>query len=210
MLVALLLVGQAIRLPACAMSEYRRKLPHFHPDQSYLFLTFRLWGSRPRTINATAYPTRGHAFAAEDRALARCDGPTWLRDPRIGELVANTILFGDCQKRFYELYAWVVMPNHVHLLILPLVAVPNLMRWLKGSTARGANQMLNRTGQAFWQAESYDHYLRNASQIGKTVAYIEENPRAAGLVQSPEDWRWSSAGWGRRIACPTGASSLGV
>jgi putative transposase len=54
------------------------------------------------------------------------------------------------------------MPNHVHLLILPKVPVPILMRWLKGSTARSANLLLGRTGQPFWQDESYDHYARNS------------------------------------------------
>ncbi len=59
-----------------------------------------------------------------------------------------------------------VMPYHVHLLILPQVSVAVLMRWLKGSTARSANRILGRTGQPFWQDESFDHYLRSPKQIG--------------------------------------------
>jgi len=109
--------------------------------------------------------------------------------------VAHAILVGEVERNFYELISWVVMPNHVHLLILPKVSVSVLMRWLKGSTARNANRTLARTGQPFWQDESYDHYLRQSKQIGKTTAYIEQNPVRAGLVQAPEDWRWSSAGW---------------
>jgi REP element-mobilizing transposase RayT len=66
----------------------------------------------------------------------------WLSDPRIADLVAQTILIGECERRFYELHAWVVMPNHVHLLIFPLVPVSVLMRWVKGSTARKANRIL--------------------------------------------------------------------
>ncbi len=178
------------------MAEYQRRLPHFHPDQSYLFLTWGLWGSWPRQAEAVLYPTPGHAFAAQDRALARCaSGPLWLRDRRIGYLVAKAILLGEHQRQFYELCAWVVMPNHVQILILPQVAVPILTRWLKGSTARAANQILGRTGHPFWQDESYDHYVRNPSRIGRTVAYIEENPVSAGLVASAELWPWSSAGW---------------
>jgi type I restriction enzyme R subunit/putative DNA methylase len=87
------------------------------------------------------------------------------------------------------------MPNHVHLLILPKAPVAVLMRWLKGSTARRANQLLSQTGQRFWQDESYDHYLRRSNQIERTVRYIEENPVAAGLASSAAGWRWSSAGW---------------
>jgi type I restriction enzyme R subunit/putative DNA methylase len=94
------------------------------------------------------------------------------------------------------------MPNHVHLLILPKVLVAVLMRWLKGSTARGANRILGRTGQPFWQDESYDHYLRRPSQIERTIAYIEENPVSAGLVRSAECWPWSSAGWQAETPAP--------
>jgi type I restriction enzyme R subunit/putative DNA methylase len=94
------------------------------------------------------------------------------------------------------------MPNHVHLLILPQVSVPVLMRWLKGSTAREANRILGRTGQPFWQDESWDHYLRNSDQLNRTVAYIEGNPVSAGLVGLAELWPWSSAGWQAKPRLP--------
>ena len=94
------------------------------------------------------------------------------------------------------------MPNHVHLLILPQVPVAVLRRWLKGSTAREANRILGRTGQPFWQDESYDHSLRQRSQIDRTVTYIEQNPVPAGLVGSAERWLWSSAGWQAKPPAP--------
>ena len=188
--------GRRFRLPAIKMPEYRRRLPHFHPNDTCLFLTWRLWGSLPAKANPTAYPTAGHAFVATDRELdRRASGPLWLKDPQIADLVASAILIGDCERRFYNLCAWAVMPNHVHLLILPKVPVPVLMRWLKGSTARNANRILGRTGQPFWQDESYDHYLTQRDQINRTIIYIEENPVSAGLVSSAERWPWSSAGW---------------
>jgi putative transposase len=59
------------------------------------------------------------------------------------------------------------MPNHVHLLILPNTAVSEIMRWLKGSTARKANQLLERTGRPFWQDESYDHWVRSDKKFGR-------------------------------------------
>lgn len=92
--------------------------------------------------------------------------------------------------------------NHVHLLILPQVCVPVLMRWLKGSTAGEANRILGRSGQPFWQDESWDHYLRNTDQLNRTVAYIEGNPASAGLVGSAERWPWSSAGWQAKPPAP--------
>src|SRR5262249_19832074 len=106
------------------MCEYRRRLPHFHPEDAYLFLTWRLLGSLTRRPKSIVYPTAGHAFVAQDRALDRCaSGPVWLKDPRIADLVAHAILGGGSERRFYELYAWVVMPNHVRLLMLPRTTV---------------------------------------------------------------------------------------
>jgi putative transposase len=199
--------GRRFRLPLSAMPEYRRKLPHFHPDGACLFLTWRLWGSLPAKGNLAVYSTAGQAFVATDRELdKRASGPLWLGDPRIADLVCQAILIGDCERHFYDLGAWAVMPNHVHLLIIPKVPVPVLMRWLKGSTARNANRILGRTGQSFWQDESYDHYLRNRDQINRTIAYIEENPVSAGFVCSAERWPWSSAGWQAKPPAPPNLS----
>jgi putative transposase len=177
------------------MPEYRRRLPHFHPENASLFLTWRLWGSLPKMVESVSHRTEGQAFAAQDRELdRRCSGPLWLRETRIAALVAEAIQIGECERHFYDLYAWVVMPNHVHLLILPKAPVRVLMRWLKGATARSANLLLGRTGQRFWQDESYDHYARNSIQHDRIIAYIEQNPVSAGLVSSAELWPWSSAG----------------
>jgi REP element-mobilizing transposase RayT len=75
------------------------------------------------------------------------------------------------------------MPNHVHLLILPKIAVAKITRWLKGSTARRANPLLARTGRPFWQDESYDHWVRNSKVQGRIISYIEA--ASAGLVDWP-------------------------
>jgi hypothetical protein len=96
------------------MAEYRRRLPHFHPDGEYLFVTWRLHGSLPAAPPDIVYATPGHAFAAEDRALARRRGRLWLSDTRVARQVVEAIRAGESRK-FYELSAWVVMPNHVHL-----------------------------------------------------------------------------------------------
>ena len=185
------------------MPEYRRRLPHFQPEETYLFLTWRLWGSLPKMLALVPHRTVGQAFVAQDRVLdRRCSGPLWLKQPRIAALVAEAIQIGEGERHFYELDAWVVMPNHVHLLILPKVPVAVLMRWLKGSTARSANLLLGRTGQPFWQDESYDHYARHSIQRDRIIAYIEENPVSAGLVSSAELWPWSSAGWQAKPPAP--------
>ena len=180
--------------PLSKVPEYRHRLPHFHREDAHLFLTWRLHGSLPAKPPSHLSPTPGHAFVAADRALHRNrSGPQWLNDQRIAHLLAQTILAGHRERAFYELDAWVIMPNHVHLLILPKVAVPEITRWLKGSTARRANQLLGHTGLSFWQDESYDHWVRNTREFDQITAYIEENPVSAGLATSMDLWPWSSA-----------------
>jgi len=121
---ALIWVGQAVSPAPAKMPEYRRRLPHFHPDDTCLFLTWRLWGSLPPKPLSHRYPTPGHAFVAADRILHRDrSGPLWLGQPRIARLVMETLVAGENERGFYELSAWVIMPNHVHLLILPKIAV---------------------------------------------------------------------------------------
>lgn len=71
--------------------------------------------------------------------------------------------------------------------------MPEIMRWLKGRTARVANRLLDRTGTAFWQDESLDHWARSADEVRYLIRYVENNPVRAGLVAFKEQWPWSSA-----------------
>jgi putative transposase len=93
----------------------------------------------------------------------------------------------------YELGAYAIMANHVHVLLLPKVSPSRLLQSVKGATARQANLILGRTGERFWQAESYDHSVRDESEWRRIASYIEDNPVKAGRVSRAEDYRWSSA-----------------
>jgi len=196
---------------------YRRKLPHWHPDvteAAFLFITWRLAGSIPRSPlprPPTGAPlSAGRAFLALDREADKAAlGPVWLRDARVARVVAHALLYGESGRRFYQLRAWVIMPNHVHVLMRPKTSVPVIIRWLKGSTARQANLILGRTGEAFWQDESFDHRVRDEVELNRIVSYIEHNPVSAGLAPNPGDWPWSSAGLAGESACPTAQPVLG-
>jgi len=189
------------------MGYYERNLPHWHPPDTQLFLTWRLAGSLPSKCDWMS-PSRnykeGHKFAIMDRELERCAyGPVWLQEARIAQMVLDTLHHGEQDRDFYRLRAYVVMPNHVHLLLQPLTTVSVITRWLKGSTARRANQLLCRTGRPFWQDESYDHWVRDNSELQKIVRHIEQNPVRAGLASSPGAWPWSSAATTGESACST-------
>jgi len=131
------------------MRHYERRLPHWDAVGQPLFITFRLHGSLPahRMFPPDALAQSGKAFVAMDRLLDRgASGPLHLRRREIAELVASAVQDGDRRFHRYHLHAFVVMPNHVHLLILPKIPIPEITHWLKGSTARRANQLLGRTG----------------------------------------------------------------
>jgi putative transposase len=169
--------------------EYRRKLPHFQPDGAALFITFRLNGTLP-----LCFGRDGRAFAIADRQLERTTlGPDWLKQPPVADCVTRIIRDGDCVRGWYDLVAFVVMPNHVHLLIEPKVPTPRITQYIKGVSAREANALLNRTGQRFWQDESFDHWVRSPKERKNIIRYIEFNPVRANLVPEPRLFRYSSA-----------------
>jgi REP element-mobilizing transposase RayT len=173
----------------------RRRLPHLHITGQPLFITFRLHNSLP--ANRPFPPsnlTSGKAFVAMDRLLDQAGhGAAYLKQPRIAKLVLASIELG-VKLGQYELHSWVIMPNHVHLLLTPEVSVSRLLGSFKTTTAKRANLLLGRTGQPFWQDESYDHLVRNRDEFGRIQRYIENNPVMAGLAAMPEEYVWSSAG----------------
>ena len=113
-----------------------------------------------------------------DRAAC---GPLHLRRPDIANLVVDAICYGQNHMKHYEHHAYVIMANHVHLLITPLVDISKITHSLKRVTARRANDILGLTGQRFWQEESFDHLVRSSQQFEYLRRYIANNPLAASL-----------------------------
>ena len=181
------------------MSFYRRRLPHWQPDGASIFLTWRLRGSLPRT-KIPGSVTGGQRFVLLDRQLdSAASGPTFLKNPLVADAVIETFFIASNEWDLYELFAWVIMSNHVHLLIQPLKSLSEITRAVKKTSARRANLILGRSGLPFWQDESYDHWVRNGKQFDRIVQYIESNPVKAGLVDRAERWPWSSAFAGGQV-----------
>src|SRR5258708_31962375 len=155
------------------MSFARRRLPHLHPEGAWLFVTWHLHGSLPHGLYPPAGKLNaGAAFVWMDRQLDRAStGPLYLRQEPIAQLVVDSLHKG-VQLGHYRLGAFVVMANHVHVLLLPLINPSRLLQSLKGFTAREANRILGRTGEPFWQAESYDHWVRDQEEFHPITAYI--------------------------------------
>jgi len=177
------------------MAYYERRLPHCDLIGVPIFVTFRLHGSLPAgRVFPPAGLRSGKAFVAMDRALdTATTGPMFLRIPDIAESVRKAIVDGDRRFGRYNVHSFVIMPNHVHLLVTPHVRTKDWSGPLKGYTGHEANRILGISGKPFWQDESYDHLVRNDREFDRITNYIEYNPVKAGLAATPQHWRWSSA-----------------
>lgn len=170
---------------------YRRRLPHWQMPGAPVFLTWRLHGSPPPPQRALS---PGRRFLLHDRVCDRAEiGPLWLGEPEVAAMFVTALHYGQEHLRRYLLHAWVIMPNHVHLLITPQAPFQQITRTLKGYTAYQANRILQRTGQPFWSEESFDHWIRSDYEFGRGAEYIKNNPVKAGFVRQAGLWPWSSA-----------------
>lgn len=194
----LLISSQCRAISARLVTQYNRNLPHWFPAGKSIFLTWRLYGSLPPKWGQNKAKdeslSNGQQFRKVDSFLDRADsGPLWLKENRIASTVVKILKNGAEGLKQYDLQAFVVMANHVHVLLLPQISVARITKGIKGVTAKEANQLLGRAGQYFWQDESYDHWVRDDTEFAKIKSYIERNPVTAGLVNAESDWPWSSA-----------------
>ncbi len=194
--------------------SYQRHLPHQIPLGYPIFLTWNLKGAIPKAVVAKLRHERERLeqqaerpgesvkarrvreakliFAMCDRFLDSAqDGPLHLKDPSAAKIVEDSILFGAEVR--YELYAWCVMANHVHALLMPIWELEQITQGIKGYTAYQINALQNARKRVLWQDESYDHWARDDDEVLRIIQYIEYNPVSARLCQRPEDWPWSSA-----------------
>ncbi len=112
--------------------------------------------------------------------LDRGEGECPLADPELARIVAENLAYFDGDR--YDLGDFIVMPNHVHLLVglRGNTDVETQCRSWKKFSATAINRSRNRRGQ-FWQAESFDHLVRSPEQFAYFQRYIADNPRKAGL-----------------------------
>lgn len=186
--------------------HFRGYLPHFDRANTLQGLTFRLHDSIPADVierwkqelgyreNATADSQEAIRLRHRLETYANAGhGACYLRNPRIAEIVQNALLHFNGER--YLLYAWCIMPNHVHILLETCCGqkLRSIVHSWKSFTANQANKLLQRKGD-FWMPDYFYRRIRNAEHYAVALAYIHNNPVKAGLVQTPEEWPWSSAG----------------
>jgi REP-associated tyrosine transposase len=174
----------------------RGYLPHCDRPGLTQFVTFRLHDALPARRRSEWEALLRIEDDRQRRAqletyLDRGLGGSWLGQAGIAQMAENALRFFDGDR--YQLRAWVVMPNHVHLLVdVWQTPLAQLVQSWKRFIAREAGKLLARTG-AFWQRDYWDTYIRDAEHLAKAVRYIENNPVKARLADEARKWPWSSA-----------------
>ena len=179
----------------------RGYLPHFDGRAIPQFITLRLFDSVPDAVlqrwmrELDVLNSKKDQIILQKRIEKYLDqgyGEAFLKIHRVAEMVQKELLYYD--GRSCRLSAWVVMPNHIHLLMTRFDAIElaDIMQSYKSLTAHKANRTLRRRGQ-FWMEDYFDRYIRNPEHFAKTVRYIENNPVKARLCKEPRDWPCSSA-----------------
>jgi REP element-mobilizing transposase RayT len=179
----------------------RGYLPHFDGRAIPQFITLRLFDSVPDSVlqkwmrELEVLNSKNDQIILQKRIEKYLDqgyGQAFLKIHRVAQMVQKELLYYDGQS--YRLSAWVVMPNHIHLLMTRFegIELADIMQAYKSLTAHKANKTLRRRGP-FWMEDYFDRYIRTAERFTQTVRYIEDNPVKARLRKKPQDWPWSSA-----------------
>ena len=198
----------------------RGYLPHYDDGRSIQSITYRLIDSLPadaiEKLREQNPDEDAQRIEIEKYLDAGC-GSCVLREAGNAQVVIDT--WKHHEGVGYHLHAWVVMPNHVHVLVEPLAGKnigEIIAAWKSVSTRRmlatgskpGSATVLGRNPPArrpsiraavkrhIWQPDYWDRYIRNERHYRAVIEYIHQNPVKAGLVANTEDWPWSSArGW---------------
>lgn len=211
------------------LTRYERHLPHWRQDGATYFVTFRQDDALPR--EKVEYLKRVRAEWERANSTPRGDavwetllketmrlaeswlddglGSCRLRDPGASANLTDSLHhFNSHDERArssevrYEPNAYVVMPNHVHLIVRPLVPsvhpLEKVLKSWKTFTARKINELFD-LSDTFWQQESFDRIIRDEEHLWRVLQYIGRNPPHAGL--SDKEYRlwlrpsWHDLGW---------------
>src|SRR3989338_8370300 len=183
-------------------------LPHWRKDGAIYALRFRLADSLPQEKLSAILEERKEILEGARRAgrpltpsekermeflsseeierfLDAGYGECWLKRDAVATIVSDALT--HFQGTRYRLFAWCIMPNHVHIVVQPLAGyeLSSIVLSWKTFTARKSNIVIGRTGE-FWQSEYFDHLIRNDESLSYWVEYTWANPDQAGL----KNWRW--------------------
>ena len=186
-------------IPAAGLSQIRQYREQLDGQDCPLHLGEREWKQTKDKL----------VFKLVDDLLDHQSPVRHLEDERQAKIVQDAFLHFSGER--YSLLAFAVMPSHHHWLFLPdeewstkatKQAIKEGMsrrtpreiisHSIQSYTATMCNRIRGKTG-AYWQTETFDHWVRSEDEMYRIIEYIENNPVKADLVDRPCDWHWSSA-----------------
>ena len=178
------------------LSIKRNNLPHWHQRGRVQFVTFRLADSLPsvklqQLAEFKAKWVEEHPFPWDelewmeyneiialkvDKWLDKGYGSCLLSKPSVRDVVVGALYYYN--NKLYRLFSFVVMPNHVHVILSPTGDndVRSALGLVKSYSAKVINKMTGGTGP-FWQKEVFDRIIRNVEKLDKFDKYIRNNPK---------------------------------
>ena len=157
-------------------------LPHIDLIGHYQFITFRTYDSTDTFLKKLALQNKPNN-------KIQLDVDNYLDSSQNGAYLKGKVLnslsdfFKSKDKTLYELIAFSIMPNHVHLLIKPLKKLASVMHTIKGSSAKLTNEIMGISGK-FWANDYYDRAIRNEKNFEIIYEYIKNNPVKLGEAEA--------------------------
>jgi len=198
---------------------YKRTLPHFQDEGMTYFITFRLAFTLPENVLQKIRVKRlefnqifdkltheekidmqkeyfYQNIISFDELVEKYQNQTdWIKIPEISDIIQCSLFYHDGKK--YDLVAFTLMPNHVHLILTPLkninqtdYSISGIMHSIKSYSAKKCNQILKQEGQ-FWYHENFEHTIRDNNDMQRCLDYVINNPVKAGLVEEWTDWKYT-------------------
>jgi REP element-mobilizing transposase RayT len=183
-----------IEAPDLTKGCYKRfNLPHFDVSGLYQMITYRLNDSLPKSIvekmiGSNEKEKRKEIESYLDQGHGSC---LLTNEPKIANMIIENWKFFEHQK--YDLISYVVMPNHVHVIIKAYdgVALSSVIHSWKSYTSGMFKKISGQLDVPGWQSEYWDRYIRDEKHFGQAVEYILHNPVKANLCKESKDWPYS-------------------
>jgi carbamoylphosphate synthase large subunit/REP element-mobilizing transposase RayT len=188
--------------PHASVTIMHRNLPHWRAEGATYFVTFRLADAVPASLQRqwreehetwlkfhaepwdakTKHEYQRRFREERERWLDSGHGECLLAAPRPRSIVEKALQHFDGER--YTLDTWVIMPNHVHVILQPCPGqeLSDILHSWKSFTARRLNEVLGRSG-TLWQDENFDRIVRDFEELERTRTYLRNNPEKAGLKE---------------------------
>ena len=190
-------------------------LPHYDIKYKFQFITLREYGSIPQSILKTIEDKtikfnedflKYNSFTHYERQIRiqhlrlklfekyqDCGyGRCLFKKKEIANIIKEALLFYNDKN--YEIISWVIMPNHIHLLVYlyPNYELAKFIHYVKSITTNKIKKYID-ISEKIWSNDYFDRYIRNHFHYCKTVNYIRMNPVKAGLCKDYQDWKFTDS-----------------